>query len=104
MSSVPAIQPAGTGRFDGPIALADLIDRRPMSAVQMWVAALCAAALFVDGYDIQVMALAVPSLSAAWSLPPSNFGYALSAVVLGITVGSAVLGPLSSWAGASSPA
>ena len=65
-----------------------------MSAAQMWVVALCAAALFVDGYDIQVMALAVPSLSLAWSLQPSSFGFALSAVVIGITVGSGVLGPL----------
>jgi len=94
MSSIPAIDPAPVGRFDGQIGLAELIDRRPLSAIQMWVAALCAAALFVDGYDIQVMALAVPSLSQAWSLPPSSFGYALAAVGLGIMFGSAILGPL----------
>ena len=94
MSSIPAIDPAPVGRFDGQIGLSELIDRRPLSAIQMWVAALCAAALFVDGYDIQVMALAVPSLSQAWSLPPSSFGYALAAVGLGIMFGSAILGPL----------
>ena len=42
--------------------LGELIDLRPMRAVQVIAAVLCAAALFVDGYDIQVMALAVPSL------------------------------------------
>jgi len=94
MSSVSALDAAAAGRIDGRISVAELIDRRPMSATQMCVAALCAAALFVDGYDIQVMALAVPTLSHAWSLPPSSFGYALSAVVLGITAGSAILGPL----------
>jgi MFS transporter, AAHS family, 4-hydroxybenzoate transporter len=94
MSSVPAIDPPVADRPDGRIGLAELIDRRPMSATQMWVAAFCAAALFVDGYDLQVMALAVPSLSQAWSLPASSFGYALSAVLVGITVGSAILGPL----------
>ena len=94
MSSVPAIGLAETGRPSERVGLAELIDRRPMSAAQMWVAALCAATLFVDGYDIQVMALAVPSLSQAWSLPPSSFGFALSAVVLGMTVGAGVLGPL----------
>ena len=93
-SSVPGVRSAAAAREPAPVDLADLIDRCPLSAVQIGVTALCAAALFVDGYDIQVMALAVPSLSRAWSLPPSSFGFALSAVVVGITVGSAVFGPL----------
>src|SRR5262245_51581639 len=93
MSSVPAIGLTEIGRSVGRVDLADVIDRRPMSVAQMFVAALCAAALFVDGYDIQVMALAVPSLSRAWSLPPSSFGTALSAVVFGITLGAGFLGP-----------
>ena len=79
---------------DGRIQLADLIDRRPISSTQMVVVALCAAALFVDGYDIQVMALAVPSLAKQWGLAPSRFGLALSAVVIGISAGSVILGPL----------
>ncbi len=74
--------------------LAEVIDRRPMSPTQILVTALCASALFVDGYDIQVMALTVPSLARGWSLPPSSFGLALSAVVIGISVGSGVIGPL----------
>ncbi len=94
MSSMPAIDLGQAARSSQHVDLAELIDRRPMSPTQMWVAALCAATLFVDGYDIQVMALAVPSLAAAWSLPPSSFGLALSAVVIGITAGSGLLGPL----------
>jgi AAHS family 4-hydroxybenzoate transporter-like MFS transporter len=74
--------------------LGEVIDRGRMTPVQALTAALCAAALFVDGYDIQVMALAVPSLAKAWSLPPSSFGLALSAVVIGISVGSGLIGPL----------
>lgn len=35
----------------GHIQLAELIDRRPMSRAQVVVVALCAAALFIDGYD-----------------------------------------------------
>jgi AAHS family 4-hydroxybenzoate transporter-like MFS transporter len=65
-----------------------------MSTAQLAVVALCTAALILDGYDIQVMALAVPSLARSWALPPSDFGWALSGVVIGITVGSGVLGPL----------
>jgi AAHS family 4-hydroxybenzoate transporter-like MFS transporter len=79
---------------EGKTPLAELIDRRPMSAAQIAVTALCAGALFVDGYDIQVMALAVPALAREWSLPPSSFGLALSGVVIGISAGSVLLGPL----------
>ncbi len=94
MSSIPVIDLADASAPAGRVDLSELIDRRPITATQIWVAALCAAALFVDGYDIQVMALAVPSLAQAWSLPPSSFGFALSAVVIGITAGSGLLGPL----------
>jgi AAHS family 4-hydroxybenzoate transporter-like MFS transporter len=76
------------------LELAELIDRRPMTAVQVMVVVLCATALFVDGYDIQVMALAVPSLAKQWALPPSSFGLALSAVTIGITAGAGLIGPL----------
>jgi AAHS family 4-hydroxybenzoate transporter-like MFS transporter len=72
----------------------EVIDHRPMSGTQIMVAVLCAAALFVDGYDIQVMALAVPSLARSWDIPEADFGLALSAVVIGITFGAAILGPL----------
>jgi AAHS family 4-hydroxybenzoate transporter-like MFS transporter len=73
--------------------LASVIDERPISRTQILVVLLAAAALFVDGYDIQVMALAVPPLAAEWRLPESHFGLALSAVVIGITIGAGFLGP-----------
>jgi len=88
-AGVPVAAPSGAA-----VELGELIDRRPMSVAQVMVVVLCSAMLFVDGYDIQVMALAVPSLSANWSVPPSSFGFALTAVVIGISAGSALLGPL----------
>ena len=75
----------------GKVDIGGLIDRRPMSPLQIGVAVLCGLAIFLDGYDIQVMALAVPSLSHEWGRPPSDFGLALSAVLLGITLGGAFL-------------
>ena len=68
-----------------------LIDQRPMSPLQIGVAVLCGLAIFLDGYDIQVMALAVPSLSHEWGRPPSDFGLALSAVLIGLTIGGGAL-------------
>ena len=81
-------------RTGATVELGELIDQRPISPLQILVTTLCAAMLFVDGYDIQVMALAVPSLAQGWSAPPSSFGLALSAVVIGIVVGSGLIGPL----------
>lgn len=94
MSSIPLIEGAAPAAVEPRVDLHELLDSRPMSGPQIFTAVLCAAALFVDGYDIQVMALAVPSLSREWSLPPSSFGLALSAVVIGMALGSALLGPL----------
>ncbi|MCC7461394.1 MAG: MFS transporter [Gammaproteobacteria bacterium] len=76
------------------IDIARLIDGRPMSAAQRLVVAVCVAAMIVCGYGVQVMGLAVPALAAGWALPPSSFGLALSAMLVGLTVGSGLLGPL----------
>ncbi len=76
------------------VTLEELIDSLPMSRMQVCTAVLCAMVLLIDGYDIQVMALAVPTVAQSWSLPPARFGWALSAVVIGISLGSVLLGPL----------
>jgi AAHS family 4-hydroxybenzoate transporter-like MFS transporter len=64
-----------------------------MSWLQWLVGISCALVMFMDGYDIQVMALAVPSLSLQWNIEPSRFGVALSAAVLGIGLGGAFVAP-----------
>ena len=79
---------------DERIEIGRLIDSRPMSRAQVLVIFLCALVMVVDGYDIQVMALAVPALTRDWNVAPARFGLALSAVVIGLTAGSGLLGPL----------
>jgi AAHS family 4-hydroxybenzoate transporter-like MFS transporter len=76
-----------------PTEISRLIDERAMSWLQWLVGISCALVMFMDGYDIQVMALAVPSLSLEWSIEPSRFGVALSAAVLGIGLGGAFVAP-----------
>lgn len=71
-----------------------LIDERPFSALQIRVLVLCSLIVMLDGYDIQTMALAVPTIAAEWSFALGDFGIALSAAVLGMGVGSAFLAPL----------
>ncbi len=81
--TVPA--PTGIGR---------LIDERPVSRLQWRVFLLCALVMLLDGYDLQAMPLAVPSLVADWALPRERFGYALSAALVGVGLGAAFLAPL----------
>jgi AAHS family 4-hydroxybenzoate transporter-like MFS transporter len=72
-----------------------LLDQRPMTPLQILLAVLCGATMFIDGFGIQVMALSVPSMAAEWSLPATQFGMAMSASMIGLTLGAAVLAPLS---------
>jgi AAHS family 4-hydroxybenzoate transporter-like MFS transporter len=71
-----------------------LIDERPLAPLQKWIIVLCGLVVLLDGYDIQTMALAVPSLASQWAVPPSRFGLALSASLIGLMVGAGLLAPL----------
>ena len=77
-----------------PIDVTRLIDERAMSALQWFVTAACAFTMFTNGYDLQVMALTVPSLAQEWAVDPSQFGYALAASSVGIVVAATFLAPL----------
>ncbi len=76
------------------VDIGQLIDERPMSRAQLLVVAVCLATMFIGGYCIQIMALAVPALAADWSVPPARFGLALAAIAIGLTLGSGLIGPL----------
>lgn len=71
-----------------------LIDAGALSREKIGVIVLCSIAVLLDGYDIQTMALAVPSLTEEWGLEAAAFAYALSASVLGMIVGTAVIAPV----------
>jgi len=71
-----------------------VLDERAITPLQALVAVLSGCVMLVDGYDIQVMALAVPAVAHEWSLTPAHFSYALSAVLLGMSVAAAFLAPL----------
>ncbi|MCP5144669.1 MAG: MFS transporter [Gammaproteobacteria bacterium] len=76
------------------IDIGTLIDSRPLSGLQIRTIVLCALVVMLDGFDIQTMALAVPSLTAEWNMPREQFGLALSASLIGLGCGSAFIAPL----------
>lgn len=70
-----------------------LIDSRPLSRVQIRIMVFCGLVMLLDGYDVQVMALAVPSVSAMLHARPSDFSLALSASLIGLGLGAAFIAP-----------
>jgi AAHS family 4-hydroxybenzoate transporter-like MFS transporter len=76
------------------LGLQDDGDVRRMGPAAVAVAVACGLAMFLDGYDMQVMPLIVPALAHEWGQAPAAFGVALAASVAGMVAGSAVLGPL----------
>jgi AAHS family 4-hydroxybenzoate transporter-like MFS transporter len=81
------------------IEIGRLIDSRPLSLTQIGVLVLCGLVVMLDGYDIQVMALAVPTVARQWGIPPTDFGLALSASLFGIGIGGALVAPVADWRG-----
>lgn len=55
---------------------------------------LCAFAVLIDGYDVQAIGLAVPSLAAATGKAPQEFGIAIMAGLAGMAMGATLLAPL----------
>ena len=79
-----------TGTIDVPA----LIDRQKIGGFQVLVAALCAAVVFMDGFDAQAIGYVAPSISKAWSLKPGALGPVFGAGLFGLMLGALVCGPL----------
>jgi len=92
MVSVTLDTPLPTERQPGDVDA--LIDRPRITALQLRVFVACALVLFCDGYDMQSLALTVPSLAAELRIAPSDFSLALSASLFGMAIGGAAFAPL----------
>jgi len=71
-----------------------LIDENPFGAYQIWVFLLCFLAATVDGYDVQVIGVAVPGLRDSLHLEPATIGVFLTAGQIGVMLGAFCLGPV----------
>ncbi|HKB10920.1 MAG TPA: MFS transporter [Vicinamibacterales bacterium] len=70
------------------------IDEQPFSGYQLLVVALCAAIVFVDGFDAQVMGFVAPALSAELHIPRITLGTVIASGTFGMMIGSLAFGPL----------
>src|SRR5271165_4612521 len=70
------------------------LENQRIGGLQLRVAALCTLVQICDGYDLNAVAWAVPSLIKAWHLPPPMFTTAFLWSSIGILVGALSAGPI----------
>jgi MFS transporter, AAHS family, 4-hydroxybenzoate transporter len=76
------------------VAAESVLENQRLGALQLRVAVLCALVQMCDGYDLNSVAWAVPSLILEWHLPPSTFAMAFLWSSIGIMVGALSAGPI----------
>jgi len=76
------------------VNVSDIIDGRAIGTFQLRAFLLCAAVLFVDGFDVQGITYVAPTITREWALVPGQLWPALTAGLVGIMLGAIVLAPL----------
>jgi AAHS family 4-hydroxybenzoate transporter-like MFS transporter len=74
--------------------VADFIDRHPVGRFQIRVLLLCAAVLFIDGFDTQAIGYVAPAVAQDWTLPRAALGPVFSAGLFGLMLGALIFGPV----------
>ncbi len=71
-----------------------LIAEAPMRALQIAIVALCLALNALDGFDVLAISFASPGIAAEWGIDRAALGLVLSMELIGMAVGSVLLGNL----------
>lgn len=69
-----------------------VVEKSRLSGFQLLILIQCFLCMVVDGFDIQAMAYAAPSLIADWGIAKGNLGPVFSISMLGMLIGSLALG------------
>jgi AAHS family 4-hydroxybenzoate transporter-like MFS transporter len=72
----------------------DLLERQKISKYQVRVMALCAAVVFLDGFDTQVIGNLVPAIIGEWKVSRPAMAPVGVAGLVGLMIGALTLGPL----------
>src|SRR5262245_32302102 len=70
-----------------------VIDRVPLSRLQIITIVLCGIVAVLDGFDTQAIAFVAPVIAGEWGLETSAFGPVFGAGLLGLTLGALICGP-----------
>ncbi|MFK8047017.1 MAG: MFS transporter [Halioglobus sp.] len=66
----------------------------PMRVRQWSIVAICIGILALDGYDVLSIAFAAPGITAQWGISKATLGVVLSLELMGMAVGSILMGAL----------
>ncbi len=77
-----------------PIDVAALIDRHPMSPLQIRIVMLCGLTALFDGFDLLAIGVAAPAMAESLRVTSALLGTLFSAALLGLMLGAFGLGPL----------
>jgi AAHS family 4-hydroxybenzoate transporter-like MFS transporter len=77
-----------------PVNVSDIIDTHGVGAFQLRAFLLCAAVLFVDGFDVQGITYVVPTITREWGLVRGDLWPALTGGLVGVMLGAMLLAPL----------
>ncbi|MEN9705324.1 MAG: hypothetical protein RLZZ393_1203, partial [Pseudomonadota bacterium] len=66
----------------------------PAVRIRWWPIVLCGLAVLLDGYDAQMLAMAIPLMAREFGVPPTAFAMAASASLGGMAIGALLLSPL----------
>ena len=69
------------------IDVANVIENQRRNTLVLTVVILSTAIMFLDGYDLQAMAFAAPSIVRSWGIDRAALGIVFSAGIFGIMVG-----------------
>jgi AAHS family 4-hydroxybenzoate transporter-like MFS transporter len=75
-----------------PIDVAQLLDRSSWSTYQKLLTLVAALAVIFDGFDIQILGFAIPSLMREWHAARGEFGVVLALGLAGMVIGSPIAG------------
>jgi len=72
----------------------DIIARSPMSRLQIVAVILCILLNALDGFDVLAISFASPGIASDWGIDRAALGFVLSMELIGMAVGSVLIGNL----------
>ena len=76
------------------VDVAAFIDAQPVGGFQIRLLLLCAAVLFIDGFDTQAIGYVAPDIAREWGLGRGSLGPVFSAGLFGLMIGALIFGPI----------
>ncbi|MBR0687783.1 MFS transporter [Bradyrhizobium manausense] len=76
------------------IEVSGFIDAQPVGRFQIRILLLCAAVLFIDGFDTQAIGYVAPEIAREWKLGRGALGPVFSAGLFGLMIGALIFGPV----------